>query len=103
MFSRFQNNDFWQKNFSGKIDTKKFPERLTHFRIFGGTQNVSIFPGELYMDSEKVMNYQKYPTVWNPAVRGSPMQKAPAYVLFQIDSPFCKNVHSQSLFIFRNE
>ena len=49
MFSRFQNNDFWQKNFSGKIDTKKFLERLTHFRIFGGTQNVSIFPGELYL------------------------------------------------------
>ena len=49
MFSRFQNNDFWQKkNFPEKLTQKNFPERLTHFRIFGATQNVSIFPGQLY-------------------------------------------------------
>ena len=31
------------------------------------------------------------------------MNKAPSNIIFQKDSPFCKNVHSQSLFIFRNE
>ena len=36
------------------------------------------------------------------AVCGSPMQKALAYIVFYIDSPFGENVHSQSLFIFRN-
>ena len=46
MFSSFQNNDFWQK---------KIPGKLTHFRIFGGTQNVSIFPGELYVrDGQRI-------------------------------------------------
>ena len=30
------------------------------------------------------------------------MNKAPSYIIFQKDSPFCENVHFQSLFIFRN-
>ena len=29
---------------------EKFPERLTHFPIFDGTKNVSIFPGQLYQN-----------------------------------------------------